>query len=145
MGRCALLAVGVLLLTGADEPKQEASDDRRRLQGAWTMASVVLDGMPVPAEYSKAGRLVVDGDRYSVTLGVTIASTVRLDATKQPKQADFTFIDGPQKGQTVRGIYEFDGETDRLCRGLRPEIERPGQFDSPPNAGLMLVVWKRAP
>jgi uncharacterized protein (TIGR03067 family) len=143
MGRCALLAVGVLLLTGADEPTQDNGDDRRRLQGAWTMASVVLDGMAVPTEYSKTGRLEVDGDRYSVTLGVTIASTYRFDATKRPKEIDFTFTDGPQKGQTVRGIYEIDGDTYRLCRGLRPEVERPGKFDSPPNSGLMLVVWKR--
>jgi uncharacterized protein (TIGR03067 family) len=145
MGRFALLAVGVLLLTGADEPKQDAGDDQRRLQGSWMMASVVLDGMAVPAEYAKTGKLEVEGDRYSVTLGVTIASTFRIDSTKRPRQVDFTFTDGPQKGQTVRGIYEIDGETYRLCRGLRPEIERPGQFDSPPNSGLMLVVWKRSP
>jgi uncharacterized protein (TIGR03067 family) len=144
MRRIALAVMGVGLVAGADEPKRDAGDDRGRLQGSWTMASVVLDGMAVPKEYARTGRLEVDGDRYAVTLGVTIASTFRLDATKEPRQIDFTFTDGPQKGQTVRGIYEIVGETYRLCRGLRPEVERPREFDSPPDSGLMLVVWKRA-
>jgi uncharacterized protein (TIGR03067 family) len=144
MRRIALLAVGVGMLAGAGEPKRDAGDDRDRLQGSWTMASVVLDGMAVPTEYAKTGRLEVDEDRYAVTLGVTIASTFRLDEMQSPRQIDFTFTDGPQKGQTVRGIYEIDGDTYRLCRGLRPEIQRPGKFDSPPDSGLMLVVWKRA-
>jgi uncharacterized protein (TIGR03067 family) len=142
--RIALLALGVGLLAGADEPKRDAGDDRDRLQGSWTMVSVVIDGMAVPGEYARTGRLEVAGDRYAVTLGVTIASTFRLDSTKTPRQADFTFTDGPQKGQTVRGIYEIDGATYRLCRGLRPEVERPGQFDCPADSGRMLVVWKRA-
>jgi len=141
MRRIALLTVGVGLLIGASEPNKE---DGERLQGTWTMASVVLDGMAVPEEYARTGRLEVTGERYSVTLGVTIASTFRIDATKSPKQIDFTFMDGPQKGQTVRGICEIDGATYRLCRGLRPEVERPSQFASAPDSGRMLVVWKRA-
>src|SRR3954471_10471066 len=142
MRRIALLAVGVGLLIGADEPNKE---DRGRLQGTWTMASVVLDGMAVPEEYARTGRLDVKGDNYRVTLGVTVVSTFKLDSARKPREIDFTFTDGPQKGQTVRGIYEFDGETYRMCRGLRPEVERPGQFASPPDSGLMLVVWKREP
>jgi hypothetical protein len=47
MRRIALLVVGVGLLIGADEPNKE---DRERLQGSWTMASVVIDGMAVPGE-----------------------------------------------------------------------------------------------
>jgi uncharacterized protein (TIGR03067 family) len=144
MRRIALLAVGVGLLFDANEPTRDVGDERGRLQGFWTMDSVVIDGMAVAREYAQKGRLEVEGDRYAVTLGVTAGSTFQLDSTKRPPQIDFTFTDGPQKGQTVRGIYEIDGETYRLCRGLRPEVERPGQFDSPRGSGLMLVVWKRA-
>src|SRR5262249_32960981 len=132
------------LLAGADGPKSDAGDDRARLQGSWTMASVVLDGMAVPGEYSRSGRLEVEGDRYGVTLGGTINATFRLDAAQSPQQIDFTFTDGPQKGQSVRGIYEFDGETYRMCRGVRPEIERPQEFASPTDSGRMLVVWRRS-
>jgi uncharacterized protein (TIGR03067 family) len=144
MRRIALLAVGVGLLAGAGDPKSDADDDRGRLQGSWTMASVVLNGTAVPRETAETGRLEVEGDRYVVTLGVGIASTFRIDTTTSPRQVDFTFSDGPQKGQTVRGIYEIDGNTYRLCRGLRPDVERPAKFDSPLESGLMLVVWRRA-
>ncbi len=145
MRRLALLAVGAGLLAGADVPKKDVGEDRDRLQGTWMMASVVLDGMGVPEEDARKGRLDVEGAVYKVTLGVTIASTFRIDATRNPKQIDFTFTDGPQKGQTVRGIYEFDGEIYRMCRGLRPDVQRPGQFASASGSGRMLVVWKRAP
>jgi uncharacterized protein (TIGR03067 family) len=144
MRTIALLGVAVGLLTGADQPNKEPNDDRGRLQGTWTMVSVVLDGMAVPEEYAKNGRLEVEGECYRVTLGVSSTSTFRLDPTKSPKQVDFTFTDGPQQGQTLRGIYEIDSATYRLCRALRPDVERPGQFASPPDSGLMLVVWKRS-
>jgi hypothetical protein len=72
MGRIALLAVGVGLLIGVDEPNKE---DRDRLQDTWTMASVVIDGLTVPEEYAKTGRLDVKRNCFGVPLGVTIAST----------------------------------------------------------------------
>src|SRR5262249_11518790 len=81
-----------------------------------------------------------------VTLGEqTITAIIKLDATKSPRQIDFTFKDGLQEGQTVKGIYEVEGETYRMCRGLTAEDERPTRFAAPPDSGLRLVTYKRAP
>jgi uncharacterized protein (TIGR03067 family) len=74
----------------------------------------------------------------------TVVSTFQLDPSKSPKEVDFTFTEGPQKGQTVRGIYEVDGATFRICRGLRAEVERPGEFAAPGESGLILVSYKRS-
>jgi len=35
------------------------------------------------------------------------------------------------------------GDTLKVCRGLRPEQERPTQFGTWPNTNLFLVTWKR--
>ena len=146
MRRIALLAVGVGLLVGADGPNKDADEDRGHLQGSWTMASVVVNGEAVPEDVLKMGRLAIAGDRYRATLGEqTVSSTFRLDTSMSPRQIDFTFTDGPQAGQTVRGIYEIDGETLRMCRGLLAENERPGRFAAPADSGLLLVTYKRSP
>src|SRR4051812_24966098 len=65
-----LLAVVVGLVAGADEPGQgEARRDLDALQGRWAMVSFEVNGEAVPPEQVKAGRLVVEGDRYTPELG----------------------------------------------------------------------------
>jgi uncharacterized protein (TIGR03067 family) len=140
------VTVLALALVAADEPRSDAAKkDTEALQGAWTMASVVVDGEPVPEDYARSGRLVVEGDRYTLTAGQqTGISTFTVDPSKSPKQIDQKFIEGPQKGQSIQGIYELDGDTYRVCRGMRPEGGRPTKLESTPGSGLILAVWKRS-
>jgi uncharacterized protein (TIGR03067 family) len=146
MNRIVLLTVAVGLMVGADEPKKVADEDPGRLQGSWAMQSITMDGLVVPSAYTRTGRLVIEGDSYRLTLDdQTIVSTFRLDSGKSPRQVDFTFTEGPQKGQTVQGIYEVDGDSLRICRGMRPAVERPREFAAPSDSGLILLTYKRAP
>jgi uncharacterized protein (TIGR03067 family) len=146
MRRIGLVAVAAGLLIGADGPKKDdAGKDIEGLQGTWAMTSLVMSGEAVPEGNSLAGKLVVEGDRYTVSVaGQVTPSTFKLDPSRRPRQIDFVPTSGPQKGQTLKGIYELDGNTYRLCRGLRPEDERPTGFSSPPGSAVLLVVWKRA-
>jgi uncharacterized protein (TIGR03067 family) len=114
-------------------------------QGSWAMISLQINGEKVSEAQVKTGRLVVEGDRYTPTLGTNSSmSTYKLDTTASPSTIDFTFVDGPQKGKTVKGIYAFDGETLRICRGLTEADARPSVFAAPEDSGALVVVWKRA-
>src|SRR4051794_21196697 len=91
-------ALAVSLLTAADGPK----DDSERLQGSWVMVSLEIDGETSPDEQVTSGRLVVEGNRYTPTFaGKAYPETFTLDPDRTPKAIDFTFTDGPRKGETV--------------------------------------------
>jgi uncharacterized protein (TIGR03067 family) len=40
------------------------------------------------------------------------AGTVTVNSMKKPKAIDVAMTEGPEKGKTVLGIYEIDGDTD---------------------------------
>jgi uncharacterized protein (TIGR03067 family) len=145
MKRVGFLAIAVILLGGADEAQQgDAKNDSKLLQGNWTMSSLAINGEELPGDQISSGKLVVEDNRYKVSFGdMMISSTFTLDPGKTPKQIDFTYADGPQKGQTLKGIYEITEDTFRMCRALEPEGERPTKFDSPADSGRVLVLWKK--
>jgi hypothetical protein len=50
--------------------------------------------------------------------------------------------EGDDKGKTFRGIYEFEGDTRKVC--LAPAgKERPKEFSSTAGSGHVLAVLKR--
>ena len=50
--------------------------------------------------------------------------------------------EGPTKGKTQLGIYEFDGDTVRFCFGS-PGKDRPSEFAAKEGSGNTLSVWRR--
>jgi uncharacterized protein (TIGR03067 family) len=138
--------LGLLLLLGAAEPfKDDAKNDADSLQGGWTMALAFINGEELPAEQAKSAQLVIEDDRYHAKLGAAAStSTIKVDASKSPKEIDLTFIDGDQKGKTVKGIYKLSGDDLTICRGLTEMEARPTDFAAPVDSGLLLVTWKRS-
>jgi RNA polymerase sigma-70 factor (ECF subfamily) len=149
MMRQLLLAVTAGLLLAA--APAAAPGDRDRLQGAWRLDAVEINGQPVALEKLKSGdkvlvgTLTVAGDSYTFRLGdLRLALTFAVDPTKSPKAIDLTEAEGPQKGRTYHGIYKVEGDTYTICRNVEPGKDRPTEFATRPDSGLMLVVWKRA-
>jgi uncharacterized protein (TIGR03067 family) len=141
-----LVIFGVGLLIGLDEPKKaDSGKDQKALQGAWTMVSALVNGDEVPEDQVKTARLVVTGNRYTPKFGeMVVNETFSLDPNTTPKSIDFTYIDGPRKGEIVKGIYKLEGDRYIMCRTIRSEDERPKEFASGAESGLVLVVWQRS-
>ena len=104
----------------------------------------------IPLENLKDGnvvlvaRLVIAGEAYSFRLGKSrLELTFKVDPSKKPRAIDLTVAEGPEKGKTYHGIYKLEGDTYTICRNVEPGKERPGEFVTRPDSGLMLVVWKR--
>jgi uncharacterized protein (TIGR03067 family) len=164
MRRVAVLAVAVGFLVGAEDPRNAGSKkdlegseatrtdrptpaaiqaEQKRFEGTWSYASVVADGKPAAEESLKASRLVLAGDRFTVTEPETThKGTYSVDPSVTPRSIDVTFREGPRAGKTIKGIYDLNGNTCKVCIALDDQ-PRPTEFRSTPGRGYALEVLKR--
>ena len=141
---CLLTAIGLILAAiGRADDKQPAA--KGALEGDWKLASVQLNAQPLPMEKLQDARLAVRGPKYLLKLGdVRLDMThVLLDDKKLPQEMDLTVVEGPEKGKTFHAILRLEGDTLTVCRSIESGKDRPTEFVSKPDSGLLLVVWKR--
>lgn len=119
----------------------DAKDDT--LQGVWLPSAAELAGKMFPDEIRQKIKLVVQDDKYTVTVGKEVdQGTVKLNPAAKPKEIDITGTDGPNKGKTILAIYERDGDTLRVCYDLGGK-NRPTEFKTQAGTLLFLVTYKR--
>jgi len=146
MSRSLLLLAAIGLCQAAVATADEKNTGPKGpLEGTWKLASVQLNAQPLPMEKLQDARLVVQGQQYSLALAETrLEMTHKLLSDKRPQAMDLTIADGPDKGKTFQAIYKLEGETLTVCRSIEPGKERPTEFASKPDSGLLLVVWSRS-
>lgn len=131
------------ILFAATAWSQEAADERKLLQGIWLPTAAELSEKPFDEATLKAMKLVIEGDKYTVTVGKSIdKGTIKLEPTAKPKAIDTTGTDGPNKGKTFPAIYELTGDTLRICYDLAGK-NRPTEFKTVMDTKLFLVTYKR--
>jgi uncharacterized protein (TIGR03067 family) len=132
--RIVLLFTTVLLLGAA----QDAKKDLDQLQGSWQVTSAEREGKPL--DTAKNDRLIFKGDQLTVQGKTGDESTFMLDPAQKPAAIDITPAKGPAR--TIRGIYQIEGDTLKLCFG-DPSSERPKEFTAKAGTGFVLVTLKR--
>jgi uncharacterized protein (TIGR03067 family) len=141
-----LLFVGFGSLLAADDAKDEAiKKDRQRYEGTWQVISLEVDGNKAAEE--NARKIVVineaDGKWTIQAEGKVIArGTSEIDPTQKPKAVDLTVTEGQNAGKKALGIYEFEGDTRKVCLA-EPGKGRPTEFSSTAGGGHVLAVLKR--
>jgi uncharacterized protein (TIGR03067 family) len=143
----ALLMAVLGLVAGraatADAPKKT---DLQLLQGHWEMTALEINGKLEPDNRIKDTILEIFRDKYIVkTKGRKVETTFTLDGKQKPKAIDMVFSEGEKKDKVLKGIYVLEGDTLKVCRGMRPEQDRPTQFATWPNTDYFVVTWKRLP
>ena len=145
MSRSLLLLAVVSLcqatIIAADDKKTAAKGP---LEGAWNLTSVQLNAQSLPMEKLHDARLVVQDHKYSLKLAETRLEMTHRFLPDQSKQAmDLTVAEGQDKGKTFHAIFKLEGDTLTVCRSILPDKDRPTEFVSKPDSGLLLVVWSR--
>jgi uncharacterized protein (TIGR03067 family) len=130
IGACALLAHRPIDARAADA-------DQEKLQGKWKVESFDYNGMPVEAMKDAVREFNLDKYSLTPTSGDVFSGTVKLDSSKKPKQINLLVND-----RTLKGIYEIDGEMLKISYRLEGD-ERPTEFTSKPDSGVVLAVHKR--
>jgi uncharacterized protein (TIGR03067 family) len=131
-----------LMLAQADDAKKELD----KIQGTWIAVTYDVNGMKPPADIVQTIKFVCTGDKYEQAMQgqVVEKGTHKLDPSKKPKHMDITVTEGEAKGQTQLAIYEFEGDTLKICANLPGSKERPTEFASKPGSSNVInIVLKR--
>jgi len=137
-----LVAVLPFALVGADAAKDHlVKKEVEKFGGTWQLVSAETDGKKASEENVKQTRIVFEGQKHTVYFGekkVVHQIPFELDPTTRPKSVTDTLPDG----QTIKGIYEIDGDTLRSCVA-GPGKDRPKEFTAKEGTRQTLRVFKR--
>jgi uncharacterized protein (TIGR03067 family) len=144
---CTSLSLSAMApIVTADEAKKAAiREDRKRIEGRWRVAELVVNGNV--AKEDDARKLVVvneaDGTWQLFSEGKQVSKgTSTIDPTKDPKTIDFSPTEGEAKGKQFQGIYMLDEKTRKLT--FAPADKgRPSEFSSLPGSEHVLVKFER--
>jgi uncharacterized protein (TIGR03067 family) len=118
-------------------------DELKRFEATWKFVSTEFEGNSVPAERFQDDRLILKGNQSTSTVqGNTVHGTFKIDPAAMPKTIDITFTDGPGKNNTLKGIYELEGDTQKICWAA-PGKPRPKAFEAKPESGQLLQVLEK--
>ena len=129
----------VLAVTSYASQGEAERADLKDLQGKWEVVAHFLDGKPLTGQ-GKYSVWTISKDK--VLYGPGREDTIRLDATKSPKQLD---LDSLEDGKVRKGppaIYALDRDTLILCVGVVGGT-RPADFETKGRAGHRILVLRR--
>jgi uncharacterized protein (TIGR03067 family) len=147
---CLILVVWLLTVAGAPgaEPKEEdaAAKDLAKLQGKWKLVAEDLNGTVTKSDDGHVIAFEKDVNiNYDADGGVAAKATVKLDPSKSPKAIDMTITLLPslpnEKGKTLQGIYQVEGDELKLAFPNAPFRERPTQFTTKKEIEPTFVVF----
>ncbi len=131
-----------LLIVSAAAPDEK--QDTAPFQGRWKFTAIVVSGESVAPVHFSTGEVTVTGDERILRDGGEVRGRAKykVDATKSPKQIDISVSEGPFKGRTLKGVYEFKG--DELTINVTIEGEdRPTDFKCETGSNRLLQKFRR--
>jgi uncharacterized protein (TIGR03067 family) len=142
LGLGCLVAAWTIGRAGAQD--DTSKKELKKLEGTWATVSIEAAGQKVSDEDEiKTRKLTTKGDKYTLKVGnETVQGTIEINPTKKPKTIDVKPDSGSNKGKTLLGIYELDGDNLKICLAL-PGRDRPTAFTTAAENGQQLVVYKR--
>jgi uncharacterized protein (TIGR03067 family) len=88
--------------------------------------------------------LTIDTNAYSLLAqGALDQGTLALDHAADPRRMDLIGTDGPNRGRTLRAIYEIAGDWMRVCYALEGPSP-PARFDAAEGERAFLVTYRRS-
>jgi uncharacterized protein (TIGR03067 family) len=137
-----ILFTAALLAAAGTLAGQEVRKEHEQLQGNWSFVQAEHDGHKSSPDKLKALKLTIGADKLILRGDKGMEYAYKIDPAKKPKTIDVTPRDGPDKDMVLQGIYELDGDELKFCIS-KPGRDRPTEFVSKENSGLVLIVLKR--
>jgi uncharacterized protein (TIGR03067 family) len=125
-------------------PKGKAIEEEfKRFEATWRFVAIEVAGQKIPEKAFEKDTLVLKGKRFaSFVGGKMVHGDFKIDPLAKPKTIDIIFTEGPGKGHSQKGIYELDGDTQKICIA-GPDQPRPTEFDTKAESGHIIEILKR--
>jgi uncharacterized protein (TIGR03067 family) len=139
----SLLTIGLIFLAGQVFADDKA--DKDKIQGEWTLVTMEDNGesQKITEDSEHFIKLKIEGDKLLATIGgAEHNTTFVLDSSKKPKTIDVTIKGGDQDGTVMKGFYEMNGDTLKICIGSTEKPDRPAEFKSKDE--VKVLTFKRA-
>jgi uncharacterized protein (TIGR03067 family) len=151
---CLLFAwAACTCILGANPPKDDAvKAELDKLQGVWVAAGVEENGVEDTSADARAVLLdasyTIKESRWSMTgklagKRLSVSGTIKLDPGTSPKRIDILLDSGPNKGKTMLGIYEAEGDELRVRWGKPGEDDRPAQLKTKKGDSFIVELYRR--
>jgi len=154
--RVNILWLGTLMLLlgaggavmAADPPEDEVKAELQKFQGTWVLVAGEMDGKKVAEEHVKASKITFDGNKVMVDTPhqsheTIVATIMKLDPTKTPKEMHWLRTTGPNAGTTMIAIYEFEGADQYKIRFDPVGKTVPKEFGPTEGTGHIWHTWRR--
>jgi uncharacterized protein (TIGR03067 family) len=141
------LVVITLLLVAAGDLRDGGKQDQRKLQGTWKARSIEFHGRQELGDAVKSIQMAIADNTMKVQgnapdLDKYANVTFKLDPSAAPPAIDITIANGEEKGTVIKGIYEVEDDSWRLCVNLLGN-GRPTEFKSAADSQNVLAVFQR--
>jgi uncharacterized protein (TIGR03067 family) len=144
-----VMLAGLLAVSGAGAPSQElpeaAKKEIKALEGRWGVVKVVF--FDRESIHDPDDRLIFAFKGNTIDFAKSGAGViVELDSGTDPKCLDFKLLKGfgvLKKDATYESAYKIDGDTLTWAVHVGREKNRPLTFDTPADAGTLVIVLTR--
>lgn len=148
--RIALVAVviagGTCVMNAADDDSKDAvRRELRKMDGTWQILSLVVNGDNLLAkdDGQKTSAVIKGATLTTVRAGKTVnEAALKIDPRKTPWEIDIIFTSGPNRGETLKGVYKLEDDYLTICY-TRGASDRPTDFDSKSGSSRSLIVYQR--
>lgn len=139
-----LLALGVGWVGGAPCDRPVSAEEG--LIGTWKAIALEQNGEPVTLENAQDTRLVFTAKTYAIRKGKDTLERGAYHVEAGPGLAsiDLRPENGPDKGRTLKGVYQIEGGALLMCIGT-PSAPRPTALAATSGTNHLLFTYKKVP
>lgn len=144
---CVIGLAGALGATAAAADEKALAAELKKVEGTWEIVSALKNGENMSKEDREAFRLVVKGGNYEHRVGDKVVEKGKVKFAGEEKKVlfiDFTPADGPNKGKTFKGLFEWiDDDHARVTLPLKPLAGRLVKVGGEKGTGQALYLYQR--